>query len=165
MAYEIDYLVHNFGQYPQEMRAQVRDLIAGGWRVHTAVPSYGEVSILWVRDTPDEPEKPQAPAALHCPHCGATVEPSTSVKEEDSAMSETQQFPVEQVPVPAPGASEVADSATPPEGAGVTTEGEGTEVPAESGTADPEQPAEDPEGELSATQPEVPAAAAEQPQE
>ena len=44
------YKQYNPGQYPGEVQAQFDDMSAAGWHVHTALPAYNEIYILWERD-------------------------------------------------------------------------------------------------------------------
>lgn len=46
---EYQYGIYNPGQYPAESQAQFDQMSADGWHVHTALPNYNEVCILWER--------------------------------------------------------------------------------------------------------------------
>ena len=52
MALEYRYGVYNPGQYAADVQAQWDGLVADGWQVHTAMPNYSEISILWAREQP-----------------------------------------------------------------------------------------------------------------
>jgi hypothetical protein len=56
MASEYRYDVYNPGQYPDDVQARWDALVADGWQVHTALPNYSEISILWHREVPAAPE-------------------------------------------------------------------------------------------------------------
>ena len=44
------YAMYNPGQYPAEVQEQLDAMSADGWHVHTALPNYSEVYILWEKD-------------------------------------------------------------------------------------------------------------------
>ena len=44
------YATYNPGQYPDDVQAQFDAMSADGWHVHTALPNYSEVYILWEKD-------------------------------------------------------------------------------------------------------------------
>ena len=49
--FEYHYELYNPGQYPDEMN-HINAMASGGWRVHTAMPAYNEIYILWEREVP-----------------------------------------------------------------------------------------------------------------
>jgi hypothetical protein len=49
--FEYVYSRYNPGQYPTE-NAHIDVMAADGWRVHTALPNYNEIYILWERAVP-----------------------------------------------------------------------------------------------------------------
>jgi len=52
MAFEYQYGMYNPGQYPGEVKAQLDEMVADGWQVHTAIPNYTEMYVLWHRELP-----------------------------------------------------------------------------------------------------------------
>jgi len=48
---EYAYAQYNPGQYPDQM-ATINAMAADGWHVHTAMPNYNELYILWEREVP-----------------------------------------------------------------------------------------------------------------
>lgn len=57
MAFEYQYGIYNPGQYPADTKAAWDQLVADGWQVHTALPRFTEIDILWCRELPQE-DKP-----------------------------------------------------------------------------------------------------------
>lgn len=65
MTYKLQYGTYNPGQYPEVMD-DIQALVDDGWRPFACQLNYGEISILWVLDKPDE-EQPPAPAGPAAP--------------------------------------------------------------------------------------------------
>lgn len=63
MSYQVAYVVYNPGQYPDDVQHDLDAMTADGWRIHTALPAYTELYILWERDVPDD-----TPAGSHRKH-------------------------------------------------------------------------------------------------
>jgi hypothetical protein len=63
MAFQYQYGIYNPGQYPADVAVAWDALVADGWQVHTAVPAYNEIYILWQRELPaaSKPD-PRTPA-------------------------------------------------------------------------------------------------------
>lgn len=62
MAFEYRYAVYNPGQYAADVADQWDALVTDGWQVHTAMPNYSEIAILWHREIPKAEVKPDKPA-------------------------------------------------------------------------------------------------------
>jgi hypothetical protein len=62
MAFEYKYGVYNPGQYPDAAQAAWDALVADGWQIHTALPNYSEICILWQRELPGK-QAEKKPAA------------------------------------------------------------------------------------------------------
>ena len=56
------YAVYNPGQYPADVQKQWDELAADGWHVHTALPNYSEIAILWEKDGPGSARGRRRPA-------------------------------------------------------------------------------------------------------
>lgn len=54
--FEYVYTRYNPGQYPAE-NAHIDVMAADGWHVHTALPNYNEIYILWERAVPKKAEQ------------------------------------------------------------------------------------------------------------
>lgn len=54
--FEYAYIRYNPGQYPAENQ-HLDNMAADGWHVHTALPNYNEIYILWERAVPKKAEK------------------------------------------------------------------------------------------------------------
>jgi hypothetical protein len=52
VALEYRYAVYNPGQYGPDVQAQLDAMVAAGWQVHTAMPNYSELYVLWQRELP-----------------------------------------------------------------------------------------------------------------
>lgn len=63
---QYQYEVYNPGQYKADVQAQLDQMVADGWQVHTAAPNYSEIAILWQRELPkpgvskDDAKEPSA---------------------------------------------------------------------------------------------------------
>lgn len=81
MAYELDYVTYNFGQYP-EQKGEMADRIAAGWRVLNSSLNYNEVYILWHRGD-DMPQQVLTPLVghVHCDGCQCEDKPEEAPEE------------------------------------------------------------------------------------
>ena len=44
------YAMYNPGQYPADVQAQMDAMSADGWHIHTALPNYTELYVVWEKD-------------------------------------------------------------------------------------------------------------------
>lgn len=62
MAADPEYLyeVINVGQYPDDANARMAARVKDGYRIHTCLPNYSEVAIMWERAGKDEGEEEES---------------------------------------------------------------------------------------------------------
>lgn len=56
MAYQYQYDLLNVGQYPEAAQERMDAMTADGWHIHTCLPNYSEVAIMWERTAPGDSE-------------------------------------------------------------------------------------------------------------